>query len=331
MTESLSLAVAFFAGLISFLSPCVLPLIPGYISFIGGATFQELQEDRTARRRVLFRTVFFVLGFSSVFVILGILFSGPALLFTSALQWINLAAGFIVVLLGLNVLFDVVSLLQREKRYHVTRRPGSAGGAFVAGMAFGAGWSPCIGPILASILFLAGTSGEMGRAAILLLVYSLGLGVPFLAVGGAFHKVTGYLHRVRRWMGAIRVTSGVFLIMVGLLIAFGRFQQLNGIIISAGMRLESWTAASPELARRVFSAALAAPAAAVVVVVFVRNRGKISRGDSPSGGASRTWIAGSNLPVALTVVFFLALALLQWTGVMNIGSLLSRWLMFQGI
>ncbi len=314
MDTSVSFLLAFSAGLISFLSPCVLPLIPSYISFISGASYDELRGGSTRRGFILLRTAFFVAGFSVVFMVLGLLFSGPALLFSPALQWINLVAGLIVVLLGLNILFDLVSLLQSEKRVHLKKRPGSVGGAAVAGMAFGAGWSPCIGPILASILFLAGSSGEMGRAASLLLVYSLGLGLPFLAAGFAFDRVSGYLERIRPWMGRIRVFSGLFLILMGLLIAFGRFQQLNGILISAGIQLEGWSTADPDRARLVFGVTLTALALAYPVTSLLRGRLSTLR------------------PVATTFsAVLLVIALLQWSGVVDLGFVVSQWLMFQGI
>jgi cytochrome c biogenesis protein CcdA len=195
MTAEINLVLAFVAGLLSFLSPCVLPLIPSYLSFVSGVSFKDLGEAGAVRWMILSRTVFFVAGFTIVFVALGILFSGPALLFSNASRWINFGAGLVVVLLGINIAFDLVGALNVERRFHTTRRPTGYLGAILVGMAFGAGWSPCIGPILASILFLAGTQGEAGRAAILLLVYSLGLGLPFLVTGAAFTRVSAYLQR----------------------------------------------------------------------------------------------------------------------------------------
>jgi cytochrome c-type biogenesis protein len=313
MTGELTVLIAFVAGLLSFLSPCVLPLIPSYLSFISGVSFQEFTAGTGDRRRIFPRTVFFVLGFSLVFVILGLAFAGPALLFSSALVWINLAAGLVVVLLGLNITFDFVSFLNRERRVQPQSRPTSAAGALLVGMAFGAGWSPCIGPILASILFLAGADGRLVQAGSLLLVYSLGLGVPFIVTGLAFKQVSGYLTRIRRHISAIRSVSGVFLIAVGLLIAFGRFQQLNSVIISGGFRLEQWSTTNVNTARFVFSLGL-------IALGLAHPLGRVLRKLSPLRPIGST--------IALVLV---AAGILQGVGVLNVGVLLGRWLMFQGI
>jgi cytochrome c-type biogenesis protein len=204
MTADINLVLAFVAGLLSFLSPCVLPLIPSYLSFVSGVSFQELSERHgVARSVIMVRTAFFVLGFSIVFVVLGILFAGPAMLFSGASRWINLGAGVIVILLGFNVMFDVFSGLNLERRMQVSKRPANAAGAVVVGMAFGAGWSPCIGPILASILLLAGSQGGTGRAALLLAVYSAGLGLPFLLAGAAFTRVSRSIQRIKRYFPLI--------------------------------------------------------------------------------------------------------------------------------
>lgn len=313
MGGEVSVLLAFVAGLLSFLSPCVLPLIPSYLSFISGVSFQDLSRQNVDRLRILGRTAFFVLGFSIVFVALGILFASPALLFSGVLTWLNLAAGLVVVLLGLNITFDFVSLLNRERRFHVRNRPAGAFGAITVGMAFGAGWSPCIGPILASILFLAGAEGNAGRAALLLLSYSLGLGLPFLAAGLAFTRVTAYLQRIKPYLGVIRGFSGLFLIAVGLLIAFGRFQQINALILSGGYDLQQWSATNPERSRIVFSVFLLAAAALHPTVRRLRGLKLLK-------------------PVGSSISLLLLLAgVLQWAGVLDAGALLGRWLMYQGI
>lgn len=313
MTGEISVLIAFIAGLLSFLSPCVLPLIPGYLSFISGVSFQELADGTGDRRRILLRTLFFVLGFSVVFVVLGLAFAGPAFLFSSALAWINLLAGLVVVLLGLNITFDFVSFLNRERRLQVQARPTSAAGALLVGMAFGAGWSPCIGPILASILFLAGADGRLTQAGLLLLVYSLGLGAPFIVTGLAFTRVSGYLARIRRYIGTIRTISGVFLIAVGLLIAFGRFQQFTSVIVSGGFRLEQWSTTYPGIARTLFSLSLIVAGLAHPTTRILRRRPAIR-------------------PVGSTLSLLLVIGgILQGIGILNVGVLLGRWLMFQGI
>ncbi len=313
LETEISIFIALIAGVISFLSPCVLPLIPSYISFISGASPEELSNGTANRQIVLLRTVFFVIGFSIVFVILGLLFSGPALLFSPALQWINLIAGLVVILLGIHILFDIASFLHIERRVHLQSRPASVLGATVAGMAFGAGWSPCIGPILASILFLAGTSGELLRGAFLLLVYSAGLGIPFLVTGFAFERVSRYLKALRKHMSAIRTVSGLFLIAMGLLIAAGRFQQLNGWLVSTGMRFEIWGTDNQSTARIVTTAGLVGIAATILGVRLLIQKQRPRRKS------------------LVVTVALLSLAVLQWYGAIDMIRIISSWLMFQGI
>lgn len=313
MQTDVSLLVALAAGLLSFLSPCVLPLIPSYLSFVSGVSFADLGSAGVVRWRILSRTAFFVLGFTIVFVALGIVFSGPALLFSGASRWINFGAGLVVVFLGVNVAFDLVSALNLEKRMHASNRPTGYVGATVVGMAFGAGWSPCIGPILASILLLAGTQGEAGRAAVLLLVYSVGLGLPFLAAGAAFSRVSAYLNRIKPYLGTIKGASGLFLVVIGLLIMFGRFQQLTGWILTAGVNLERWAAAHPATARGVFGG-LALLVAALPWLVAVRRRPR------------RPGRIGTVLSILFVLVGILGLA-----GVADLPGLVSAWLQFQGV
>jgi len=309
----ITILIAFVAGLLSFLSPCVLPLIPSYLSFVSGVQFQELTTGTGNRRLVFFRTLFFVFGFSIVFVVLGLLFSGPALLFSGATRWINLVAGLIVILLGFNIMFDLVATLNMEKRLHMGTRPASMAGAVVVGMAFGAGWSPCIGPILASILFLAGSTGETGRAALLLAVYSLGLGAPFLAAGLAFTRVSTYLNRIKKHFGTIKTISGLFLIAIGLLIALGRFQQINGVLATAGTGLTTWSEAVPRRADLVFGG-IALTLALLHPVLRVVRRRPVLR------------------PVGTTIsVLLILLALSQFAGWFDLGPMIGSWLLFQGI
>ncbi|GHV64291.1 hypothetical protein AGMMS49587_16380 [Spirochaetia bacterium] len=168
-TGQLSIFLAFAAGLLSFLSPCVLPIIPSYLCIIGGV-----------RSHLVAGTVSFILGFSAVFIVLSILLSTTLFLLGGISRYITIAAGIIVIILGLNVIFDFLSFLNYEKRFHLNKRPRGIAGTFLAGAAFGAGWTPCVGPILGSILLLAGQSGKTATAALYLAVYSAGLGLPFL-------------------------------------------------------------------------------------------------------------------------------------------------------
>ncbi len=314
MEADLNLFLAFVAGLLSFLSPCVLPLIPSYLSFVSGVSFQDLGGTGTIRWTIITRTVFFVLGFTIVFVVLGIAFSGPALLFSGASQWINFIAGLIVVLLGINVMFDIVSALNMERRVHSSNRPTSYLGATVVGMAFGAGWSPCIGPILASILFLAGTQGQVDRAAVLLVVYSLGLGLPFLAAGAAFTRISRYIQRIKPYFGTIRIVSGVFLVAMGLLIMFGRFQQLNGWLLSAGAQVQRWAVANPALSRGVFGTT-------PIVLAAIQPAVRAFRGARLRPG----WI-GSTISLLL-----IAAGISHMVGFIDLAALFAGWLQYQGV
>lgn len=313
MIGETSVLVAFAAGLLSFVSPCVLPLIPSYLSFISGANYQELSAGSADRRVIMWRTTFFVIGFSIVFVALGILFSQSGLLFSNVGRWINIVAGAIVVFLGLNTLFNFVATLNAERRVQLTRRPASAVGAAAVGMAFGAGWSPCIGPILAGILFLAGSSGDVGQAAFLLGVYSLGLGLPFLIAGFAFTRTSAVLDRLKRHMGAIKTVSGVFLILVGLMIAFGRFQRLTGLITGSGYRLARWSAAEPVLANVVFTTLFVALAALGPALRLIKRKSMFTPINAAFG------------------IVMLSTAAAGLAGALDIGGLLGAWLSFEGI
>lgn len=313
MVADINIAIAFAAGILSFLSPCVLPLIPSYLSFVTGASLSELQGASTPKLPILLRTVFFVLGFSIVFVVLGVLFSGSGLLLAGASRWINGIAGTVVVLLGLNVIFDFAKALNFERRMHMSRRPSSYLGSSLVGMAFGAGWSPCIGPILAGILFMAGSTGAVGQGILYLSIYSLGLGLPFLLAALFFTRVTALLNRVKRYLGVVRVSSGILLVSLGLLIAFGRFQAMSGAIVSSGIELEAWHRENPELSRGIFGPLLFVMGALWPLFRMLRKK-DLKR---PIGAA--------------VSVMFIALAALELSGVTETALLFARWLTFQGI
>lgn len=313
MVSDINVAIAFAAGVLSFLSPCVLPLIPSYLSFVTGASLSELQGETTPRLPILLRTLFFVIGFSLVFVVLGVLFSGSGFFLAGAARWINGVAGTIVVVLGLNVIFDFAKSLNFEKRMHVANRPTSYIGSGLVGMAFGAGWSPCIGPILAGILFMAGSSGNLGRGVLYLSVYSIGLGLPFLLAALFFTRVTSLLNRIKRYLGTIRIASGLLLVGLGLLIAFGQFQAMSGAIVSAGSQLEAWHTANPGRSRRIFGLVLLVLGAFWPAVRLLRKR-DLRR---PIGAG-----------VSLVLV---GLAALELSGVTEVALLFARWLTFQGI
>jgi cytochrome c-type biogenesis protein len=318
MAGDLNVFLALAAGVLSFLSPCVLPLIPSYISFIGGVSLQDLQGEEPRRGPVVVRTLFFVLGFSIIFIVLGIVFSGSGFLLGGATRFINYAAGAVVILLGLNVIFDFWKVLNFERRMHVTSAPRGYVGSALVGMAFGAGWTPCIGPILAGILFMAGQSGQVARGAVLLGAFSLGLGIPFLLASIFFPAFLRWLQRVKRHLNTIRVASGVFLVGIGVLIAMGRLQTLNGTLISAGTSLGAWADTEPGTARIVLG--LAALAIAVIPPAWGVVR-RLRHGALPLVGRPGAVFAG----------LFVLIGALQLAGLLDLAEVLEQWLTFQGI
>jgi len=314
-----SAGLAFVAGVLSFLSPCVLPLIPSYLSFIGGASLGASEEVQRSRLQAFYQTLAFVIGFSLVFVALGALFSAALGALGRLTRLVNVIAGLIVVALGVNFLFDFWKILEIERRTHVTRRPAGLAGALLVGMAFGAGWAPCVGPILSSILLLAGSGGAIARGLGLLLLYSLGLGVPFLLTGLFFSTARRVLQRLKRYLPVIRTASGIFLIGVGLLIVFGRLQRFNIVLFGMAGRLRAWEQAHPLLARGVSTAVLAL-AAAFVIWLAVR-RGRVETGPRVR---VRPW-------ALVAAAVFVGLAALTLAGVVSPSAFVAFWFTYQGI
>jgi cytochrome c-type biogenesis protein len=233
--EDVSLIAAFVAGILSFISPCVLPLIPGYISFISGATLDEMRgvaPPRAAvavavpatRRRVLLTSFAFVIGFSLVFVSLGASASLVGQFLLRRLTILGKIAGVLIIIFGLHMMGILkVSWLYSEKRVQTQRKPAGPLGAVLVGVAFAFGWTPCIGPILAGILAIAATKETVLKGVELLAVYSLGLGLPFLATSLAINQFFAAFARIRRYYQAIEIASGSLLVIIGLLIVTNRF------------------------------------------------------------------------------------------------------------
>jgi cytochrome c-type biogenesis protein len=218
------LLFAFSAGLLSFLSPCVLPLIPSYVTFITGMSLDEMQR---ARRATLIHSLLFIAGFTLIFLALG----ATATVFGRVLlvyrDWISRIGGVLIIFFGLYLLglFNI-GFLARERRVHVADKPMGYLGTVLVGIAFGAGWTPCIGPILGSILILTSSSAELGKGLLLLFTYSLGLAIPFLVASLALnHFLTAY-SRARRHLVWVNRVSGVLLILVGLLLVTDYFTVL---------------------------------------------------------------------------------------------------------
>jgi cytochrome c-type biogenesis protein len=223
---ALGFLVAFIAGLLSFLSPCVLPLVPSYVGFLTGMTLPEV----TGRRRVaLTHALLFVGGFSLVFILLGASATALGRALNYYQVWIQRIGGALIVLFGLLCLgvFNL-KLLSQERRLHLERKPVGYLGSALVGMAFAAGWTPCIGPVLGAILGLAATSTDVSRGMLLLAVYSAGLALPFLVAAVAVDSFLDWFQRFRRFLPWVMRISGVMLIFVGVLLITGEFTRLAG-------------------------------------------------------------------------------------------------------
>ena len=222
----LGLFVAFAAGLLSFLSPCVLPLVPSYVGFLTGMTLPELSD----RRRVAaLHALLFVLGFSLVFVLLGASATALGGVLKYYQTWIARIGGVLVILFGLVCLGLVrIGALDQERRLQFQHKPVGYLGSALVGMAFGAGWTPCIGPVLGAILSLAATSDSVSRGMLLLGVYSAGLAVPFLLAAVAVESFLGWFQRFRQYLPWVMRVSGILLVVVGLLMVTGQFTRMAG-------------------------------------------------------------------------------------------------------
>ena len=230
MSENISILLAFGTGLLSFLSPCVLPLIPSYLCVIGGMSIGELSETgRKFRPALIIKTLFFVLGFSAVFITLSIVLSASMALMGSVSKWIGWISGAVVIILGLNIIFDFLPFLNYEKRARLPAAPNGAIGAFLAGAAFGAGWTPCVGPVLAGILLLAAQSGGIPQAIVYLAFFSAGLGLPFVLVSVFFDVFLKTRKTLHNYTPLIRRISGALLIVMGVIMITGHYRALSGL------------------------------------------------------------------------------------------------------
>ena len=227
MTD-VSLPAAAFAGLLSFLSPCVLPLVPPYLCFVAGTTFEELESEtpQAARRDILRAGLLFVAGFSTVFVALGATASAFGAFIRTWQAELSLAAGLAIIVMGLHFLgLFRIGLFYREARVQV-QKPG-LGSAFLMGMAFAFGWTPCIGPILATILAVASSEASVVKGAVLLAAYSLGLGVPFVLAALMMGPFMAFMQKFRRYFGLMEKIVGGLLVLTGIAFLTGSFQSLS--------------------------------------------------------------------------------------------------------
>jgi len=231
--SSLPLPIAaFVAGLVSFLSPCVLPLVPGYVSLISGVGVEELKsQESQLLRKVMLNSIGFILGFSIVFIALGAISTEVGQLMARYKSLLAQLAGVVIILFGLHLtgIFRI-NALYADKRLHNLKGGSTMGGAFVIGFAFAFGWTPCVGPILAVILGFAAAQDSVFKGILLLAVYSLGLAVPFLLTSLGIQRFLKFYSRFRSHMHAVEVASGALLIALGALLVFGRFTIISNYL-----------------------------------------------------------------------------------------------------
>jgi cytochrome c-type biogenesis protein len=221
-SSNITIVGAFIAGLLSFLSPCVLPLIPSYITYITGLSFADLQAEHPShkvRAMTIAHSLLFIAGFTTVFVLLGASATYIGGFLQEHMGLLRKIGGVLIVIFGVHVsgIFDI-SVLLGEKRLSLHRKPAGYAGSFIVGVAFAAGWTPCIGPILASILMVAATENTVYHGIALLLVYSTGLGLPFFLASLAMHQFLVFFNRFKKFIRIFEIITGVFLIIVGVLI-----------------------------------------------------------------------------------------------------------------
>jgi cytochrome c-type biogenesis protein len=235
MTD-MSLFMTFAAGLISFLSPCVLPLVPGYLSFISGVSLAEIREKEESRTlmnkdkgAILLNSACFVLGFSIVFIVLGASATWLGAWLSSRISLLSKIAGLAIIFFGIYKMGLIrARFFYKEARFEVKNRKFGYAGALVIGAAFAFGWTPCIGPILAGVLTYAGTLEKVNQGILLLLVYSLGLGLPFLLTAVAINHFLRFFGRMKKYLGLLEVASGAVMVILGLLIFTNKLILIPG-------------------------------------------------------------------------------------------------------
>ncbi len=223
-----SMIVAVLAGILSFVSPCVLPIVPPYLAYMSGVSIDDLSEGRHGGGKATLSALFFVFGLSTVFLFLGFTASIFGTFFLQNQQIFNLVAGIVVMLFGAHFVGVFrIPFLNREARINAGDRGGSAFGAYLLGLAFAFGWTPCIGPQLGAILSLAASQADVGRGTFLLALYAAGLGIPFVLVAAFLPRMTGLMRWMKRHMERIERTMGLLLWTIGLLMITGGFSAMS--------------------------------------------------------------------------------------------------------
>jgi len=231
-TSNITIIGAFIAGLLSFLSPCVLPLIPSYITYITGLSFADLQAEHPThkvRQQTIIHSLLFIAGFTSVFVLLGASATFVGGFLQEHMRIIRKVGGVLIILFGVHLTGLVpIQFLLGEKRVTINRKPAGYVGSFLIGVAFSAGWTPCIGPILASILMVAATEATVYHGILLLLAYSMGLAIPFFLAALAMHQFLVAFNRFKKHIRLFEIVTGVFLVIVGIMVYGNYLSRLSG-------------------------------------------------------------------------------------------------------
>lgn len=230
-SANVSVLIAFVAGIFSFVSPCVLPIIPSYVTYITGLSFEDFDQEQnrsTVRRLTIIHSLIFILGFTIVFVALGASATAIGNLFNHYKEWIRIVGGIIVIIFGIHITGLLnLKFLESEKKVHLKNKPAGYLGTLLVGITFGAGWTPCIGPILGAILYLAMNMKTVYSGILLLSAYSLGLGIPFFLSSLAINSFLVYFKKFRKYVKAVTIASGIFLVLIGLLLVTNRFTYVS--------------------------------------------------------------------------------------------------------
>jgi len=230
--------MAFAAGIISFLSPCVLPLVPGYITFVSGVSFSEIKEKNESKpylskekRTILYSSIFFIIGFSVVFILLGATATWIGTFISSKISILTKLAGLVIIFFGIYMMgFIRPRFLYKEARFQIKDKRFGYVGALLIGAAFAFGWTPCIGPILAGILTFAGTLENVNQGVFLLLMYSLGLGIPFLLTAISINQFWRFFNQIKRHLRLLEVISGIIMVILGLMIFTNKLILIPGLL-----------------------------------------------------------------------------------------------------
>lgn len=234
MSLDVSLAGAFLAGLLSFASPCVLPLVPAYLGFLAGAAAEDGEGTTPARRSILGAALLFVLGFASVFILLGATASSLGRVLMDHIETLTLLSGALLVVFGLHMTGLIrIPLLYRQARLEPMARPAGLIGPYVVGLAFGFGWSPCVGPVLAAILLVAGAEASVGRGMLLLAIYAAGIGIPFLIAAAFTERFLAWTRAARSRLGLVEKIAGGLLILTGIAFMTGFMPEIAQWLLDA--------------------------------------------------------------------------------------------------